>query len=74
MEIDDCIAEYLRYTKAVFRRPRRLTSMSGLLRSKYSQEDVIKATRRVVGDFDPAPEKEKWRRNIFACPGIPCRT
>lgn len=74
MDIDDCIAEYLRYTKSVFRHSRRLTSMLGLLRSKYSQEDFIKATRRTLGDYDPAPEKEKWRRNIFACPGIQCRT
>ena len=74
MTIDDCIAEYLQAAKAIFGRPRRFTSMRGLWRSKYYVEDMIKATRRIVGDFDPAPEKEKWRRNVFACPGISCRT
>lgn len=65
MTVDECIAKYLEYTKEIFSH-RRWLSGGGFLRPRYSQKRLEQATRRTVGEFDPSPRDEKWRRNIFS--------
>lgn len=40
---------------------------------KYSSKSMIRATNLVVGSFDPTPEGQKWKRNMFAAPNTRCR-
>ena len=73
MTVDECIAKYLEYTKEIFQRPRWF-SVGGILRSRYSQKRLIQATRRIIGEFDPSPKGEGWRRNMFSSSDVPCKT
>ena len=62
------------YTESIFRRHRRLYDVfSGLTTPKYSGKSLVRATKIVVGSFDPSPESQKWKRNMFAAPAERCR-
>ena len=58
------------YTESIFRRHRWLYYPA---RSKYSGKSLVRATKAVVGSFDPSPESQKWKRNMFAAPAERCR-
>lgn len=48
-------------------------AIGAIFTTKYSSKSIIRATKLVVGNFDPTPEGQKWKRNMFAAPNARCR-
>ena len=74
MTIEQCKDTLLTYAKSIFRRSCRQLYFRfiGLIISKYSGKSVVRATKIVVGSFDPSPDGQKWKRNMFAAPAGRC--
>jgi len=72
MTLDECINNFSAYADMVFSHPRLGSWLA--FTSKYSEKRLIRATRLIVGEFDPTPNSEKWRRNLFSVPGGQCKT
>ncbi|KAI1354102.1 acyl transferase/acyl hydrolase/lysophospholipase [Xylaria sp. FL0043] len=63
------------YCGMIFGRSFRVSRLlGGIVLPLYSDRLLIKATKLVVGEFDPSPEAKKWRRNMFSAPGEHCKT
>ncbi|KAI0809419.1 hypothetical protein GGR55DRAFT_679769 [Xylaria sp. FL0064] len=63
------------YCGMIFGRSFRIFRLlGGVVLPLYSDRLLIKATKLVVGEFDPSPEAKKWRRNMFSAPGEHCKT
>lgn len=74
MSDEQCKETFRTYAESIFQRHRRRYGVFGpLITSKYSEESIIQATKHVVGSFDPNPESQKWKRNMFAAPAERCR-
>lgn len=74
MTEEQCKETFQTYSKSIFRRHQRsYNALRGLYSEMCSEKGLIRATRLVVGAFDPNPESQKWKRNIFAAPGESCR-
>ena len=66
---------FQKYANEVFSHSQwQFKTSGGLIGPKYSEKHLIRATRLVVGDFDPSPESLKWKRSVFASPGDNCKT
>lgn len=68
-----CMETFRTFARSIFRRHQRSYNIIGGLTPKYSDKSLMRATKLVIGSFDPNPESEKWKRNIFAAPGERCR-
>ncbi|KAK0512034.1 hypothetical protein JMJ35_005162 [Cladonia borealis] len=68
MTEEQCKETFRTYTESIFRhhRGRRYAFSAGPITSKYSGESLVRATKDVIRSFDPTPESEKWKRNMFA--------
>ncbi|KAI1275714.1 acyl transferase/acyl hydrolase/lysophospholipase [Xylaria sp. FL0933] len=72
----ECMETFQNYCGMIFGRSFRISRLlSGIVfLPLYSDRLLIKATKLVVGEFDPSPEAKKWRRNMFSAPGERCKT
>ena len=76
MTAGQCKGTFLTYVESTFRRhrlSRYAVFVAGLTTSKYSKKSLVRATKTVVGSFDPSPESQKWERNMFAAETERCR-
>ena len=77
MSEDQCLESFQRYADDIFGRPRLwlFDRMPILRRSpKYSSNNINRAIKMVIGNFDPSPDSPKWKRNLFEVPGERCKT
>jgi hypothetical protein len=75
MTVEESIKGFRAYADTIFGHPRPSSRLfRGLLASKYSERRLIKATRLIVGEFDPTAKDEKWRRNTFGVGSGLCKT
>jgi hypothetical protein len=75
MTIEECIERFCTHLDAIFNHARLSARLTGrLLASKYNADKITQATRRLVGDLDPTPDYEKWKRNVFGAPHGRCKT
>ena len=75
MTVEECIERFLAYSDEIFAHPRLSAKLLGpFSASKFDEEKIQQATRRLVNDFDPTPDHEKWKRNVFGTPDIRCKT
>jgi hypothetical protein len=75
MTVKECIERFCTYSDTVFARSslnKRL--LHPLSASKYDGDKITEAARMLVGDFDPTPSHEKWKRNLFSAPHSRCKT
>lgn len=75
MTVEECIERFCAYSDAVFVR----SSLRNIRRwpfsaAKYDGDTITQATRRLVRHFDPTPDHEKWKRNVFGTPHSRCKT
>jgi vacuolar-type H+-ATPase subunit B/Vma2 len=74
MTVDESIRRFREYSAEIFRSPRLSGRIfSGLLRPRYRPENIVRATKLIVGDFDPTLPEDKWKRNSFAAPNAKCK-
>lgn len=75
MTIEECMERFCAYSDAIFTHSSLSARLLGpLSASKYDGDKITQATRRLVGDFDPTPSHEKWKRNVFGAPHSRCKT
>ena len=75
MTIEESIERFCAYSDTIFNHPRLSARLLGRLwASKYDADKITQATRRLVGDLDPTPSHEKWKRNVFGGPHSRCKT
>ena len=70
MTLEQCKEAFRTHAKSIFYRPQRLDY--SLTTSKYSENDLVQATKTVIESFDPTPESQKWKRNMFAATAERC--
>ncbi|KAI1293340.1 acyl transferase/acyl hydrolase/lysophospholipase [Xylaria venustula] len=71
----ECMKPFEKYCGMIFGRALRPSWLpSRVVFPRYSHRRLVKATKLVVGEFDPSPEAKKWRRNMFSSPGEHCKT
>ena len=73
MTIDECFNRFYAYGKEIFSHPKPFSFLR-FLTVKYSDERLIRGVRHIVGNFDPLPDSEKWRRTIFKDTSGRCKT
>ena len=73
MTVDECFDRFRACADEIFRHPRPFSFLRPLT-VKYSDERLIRGVRHIVGDFDPSPDSEKWRRTIFKDTSGRCKT
>ncbi|KAF2463434.1 FabD/lysophospholipase-like protein [Lindgomyces ingoldianus] len=64
MTVESAISNYIQYADRIFSSPKR-SLFVGITRTRYSEKNLVHATRLLVGDFDPSPPHDRWRRDIF---------
>lgn len=76
MSLGDCKQKFMEYADEIFSHQKKRHKFSlGLLPvNKYHGRTLMRATEFVVGKFDPDPQAEVWKRDIFAAPEDPCKT
>ena len=75
MTIEDCIERFCVYADDIFTSSKRTQKLRHIfLATKYDADRITQATKRLVGTFDPTPEDEKWKRNVFATRHGRCKT
>ena len=70
MNLTECMDKFKHYTQAIFG---HRSLMSFFRVWKYSEKALIRATKMVVGSFDPGTEAQKWKRDLFAAQGERCK-
>lgn len=74
MTDQQCIDTFQTHAENIFLSQRPLYRVFGpLFTTKYRSKSIIRATNLAVGYFDPTPEGQKWKRNMFAAPNTRCR-
>ncbi|KAI1149764.1 hypothetical protein F4825DRAFT_453150 [Nemania diffusa] len=71
MTVEECFETFSAYAEEIFYHRIRFL---GFLLPKYSDKRLVRAVRHIVGDFDPSPDREKWRGTIFKDTSGLCRT
>ena len=75
MTVEECIEKFCAYADTIFDRSKRRIRLLGHFSApKYDANHITQATRRLVGHFDPTPEDEKWKRNVFESRYGRCKT
>ena len=75
LTVEECIERFLAYLEAIFSYPRLSAKLLGRFSaSKYNEEKIEQVTRRLVRDFDPTSDDEKWKRNAFGISTGRCKT
>lgn len=74
MTDQQCLDVFQAHAENMFLRRQPLYRIFGpLYTTKYSSKSITKATKLVVGEFDPTLGGQKWKRNMFAAPNARCR-
>ena len=74
MTDQQCIDTFQTHAENIFLSQKPLYRVFGaLFTTKYSSKSITRATKLVVRNFDPTPEGQKWKRNMFAAPNTRCR-
>ena len=74
MTDQQCIDTFQTQAENIFLLQKPLFKVFGVpFTTKYSSKSIIRATKVVVGHYDPTPEGQKWKRTRFAAPNTRCR-
>lgn len=74
MTDQQCIDMFQIHAENIFLSKKPLYRVFGaFFTPKYSSKSIMRATKLVVGHFDPTSEGQKWKRNMFAAPNTRCR-
>lgn len=74
MTDQECMDMFQTHTESIFLHRQPLNRIFGpLCTTKYNSKSVERATKLVVGSFNPFSEGQKWKRNMFAAPSARCR-
>lgn len=74
MTDQQCMDTFQIYAESIFLHPQSLNRIFGpFYTTKYSSKNVIRATKLVVGSFNPLSKDQQWKRNMFAAPNARCR-
>ena len=74
MTDQQCMDTFQSHAESIFNHRQSLYKIFGaLFTTRYSAKSILRATKLVVGEFDPLPEGQKWKRNMFAAPAARCR-
>ena len=75
MTVEECIERFLAASDDIFAHPRLSARLLGSFSaSRFDGERIQQATRRLVANFDPTPDDEKWKRNVFGTSESHCKT
>jgi hypothetical protein len=76
MTVDECLDRFLQYADQIFSHKRLFWLLAPIrdLSTRYSEKHIKKAIGKAVGDFDPSPSGESWKKNLFAFQGDRCKT
>lgn len=74
MTDQQCMETFQTHAENIFLRRQPLPGIIARpFTTKYSSKSIVRATKLVVGSFDPLSKDQKWKRNMFAAPNARCK-